>query len=255
MSPTVVATVVFVAVFGGAMVGMMLHNLLPPAHLNADSKEVVKLGMGLISTVTALVLGLVTASAKSDYDAQDAGLKHSAAEVLMLDRLLAQYGTDAAPIRARIKELARARVALTWPEEEHLAAAPRVDAPETMPTVEALSMTIRDLRPTNDAQRFLQARAIEIGSRLLEARWLMLGSVGNSVPKPFLVIVVFWLAIIFASFGLIAPQNATIVVVLVVCALSIAASLFLILELDDPFRGIMKVPSAPIRYAISQLGR
>jgi hypothetical protein len=255
MSPTLVAAIVFVAVFGGAMFGMGLHNLLPPSHLSPDSKEVVKLGMGLISTMTALVLGLVTASAKGDFDAQDTALKQSTAQVVMLDRLLAQYGPEAAPIRERIQALARYRLALTWPEEENLAQAAQIDAPGVMPTSEGIAMSIRDLQPTTDAQRFLQARAFEIAGKLLEARWLMLGSAGSSVPMPFLTIVVFWLSIIFASFGLLAPRNATVVAVLFVCALSVAASLFLIIEMDDPFHGVMKISSAPIRYILTQLGQ
>ena len=173
----------------------------------------------------------------------------------MLDRLLAHYGPETDPIRARIKELARYRLALTWPEEQNLAHAAEIDAPDVTPTTEGLATSIRDLKPTNDTQRFLQERAFEIGTKLLEARWLMLGSAGSSVPMPFLMIVVCWLAIIFASFGLIAPQNATVVAVLLVCALSVSASLFLIIEMDDPFNGVMKISSAPIRYALTQLGR
>ena len=82
------------------------------------------------------------------------------------------------------------------------------------------------------------------------------GEVGErSIPVPFLVVLVLWLVVIFASFGLFAPRNATVVAVLVLCALSASGAIFLILEMDRPFEGLMKVSDVPLRYALSQLGR
>jgi len=78
---------------------------------------------------------------------------------------------------------------------------------------------------------------------------------GSSVPVPFLVVVVFWLTVIFGSFGIFAPRNATVIAVLIVCALSVACSIFLILEMDQPFRGVMKISSTPLRFTLSHLGQ
>jgi hypothetical protein len=72
---------------------------------------------------------------------------------------------------------------------------------------------------------------------------------------PFLVVMVFWLAVIFASFGLFAPRNATVIATLFVCALSVSGAIFLILELDSPFSGLLQISDAPLRNAIAHLGQ
>jgi hypothetical protein len=83
----------------------------------------------------------------------------------------------------------------------------------------------------------------------------VLGSAGGAVPAPFLVVVIFWLTVTFTSFGLYAPRNATVLAVLGVAAMSVAGAVFLILELDGPFEGVIKVSSGPFRYALANLGQ
>ena len=253
MLPTEIALIVFACVFGGALLGMFLRVVTPEHHLNQDSKDVIKLGMGLIATMAALVLGLVIATAKSSYDAQDAAVKHSAAKVLLLDRVLANYGPETKETRDLLRRTVADRLDAIWPEDRSQPA--RLDAPEAASTAKGIEAWILQLSPQNDAQRWLQSRALQIGSDIMETRWLVLGGLGSSVPLPFLVVVVFWLTIIFGSFGLFAPRNVTVVVVLFLCALSVAGSIFLILEMDQPFKGLMKISSAPLRYTLSQLGQ
>lgn len=252
MNPTLVAFVVFACTFGGALIAIVVHDRLPPDHLSAETRDVVKLGMGLVATMTALVLGLVTASAKTAFDTQENNIKHTAAQVLSLDRILAQYG-GVEDIRKMLAGAAAYHLALTWPEDDRQSV--QFDAPDVLPLVEGINTRIRELVPQNDSQRVLQSRAIELSNELLELRWLMLGSAGPAVPLPFLVIVTFWLTMLFASFGLFGPRNGTVVAVMFVCSLSVAASLFLILEMDDPFHGLMKVSSAPMRFTIAHLGK
>ena len=86
MSAMAVGGIVFACVFGGALLGMVLRRALPAHHLSTDSKDVVKLGMGLVGTMAALALGLLLASAKSAYDAQADELRQMSATVLLLDR-------------------------------------------------------------------------------------------------------------------------------------------------------------------------
>lgn len=114
---------------------------------------------------------------------------------------------------------------------------------------------IRGLSPQNDNQRWLQSRALDLGEALLQARWVVFSSVGTSVPVPFLAVLLFWLTISFASFGLFAPRNATVIAVLFVCALSIAGAVFLILEMDGPFEGLIKISPDPLRYAYSRINQ
>jgi len=114
---------------------------------------------------------------------------------------------------------------------------------------------IQELVPRSDAQRAIQSQAESIAINYGQARLLLFAQSGSSISKPFLVVVVFWLSMLFVSFGLFAPRNATAMVTLLVAAISVAGALFLILELDHPFSGLIQISSVPLRNAISVLGR
>jgi hypothetical protein len=253
MSETQIAWIVFACVFGGVVFGIFLRFLIPEHHLSEDTKDVVKLGMGLIATMTALVLGLMIATAKSSYDAQDQAVKHTAAKVLLLDHMLSNYGPETKEARDLLRRAVASRLEAIWPENRSHPV--RLDAPEAVFTDYGIEARILQLSAHNDAQRWLQTQALRIGRDITETRLLVSGSLGSSIPVPFLVVVVFWLTIIFGSFGLFAPRNTTVVAVLFLCSLSVAGSIFLILEMDRPFEGVMKVSSVPLRYALSHLGQ
>jgi hypothetical protein len=96
--------IVFECTFEGALLGMRLRTSLPAHHLDADSRDTVKVRIGLIATMTALILGLITASAKGSFDALDTALKQTAVEVLTLDRILARYGSKTGEIRQGLRQ-------------------------------------------------------------------------------------------------------------------------------------------------------
>lgn len=253
VSPLAVASIVFLCVLVGTLLGVWIQGALPDHHLSSDSKDVVKLGIGMIATMTALVLGLMTASAKSAFDGVDAAVKHAATDALALDRALAAYGPETKAIRDLVRSAVERSLANKWPEEgSHSTLA---DPAAATPSLELIERRIVDLSPETDAQRWYKSRALEITNDVLVTRWSVFSATGSSVSTIFLVVVALWLALIFGSFGLHAPRNPTVIVVLVVCALSVAASVFLILEMDDPFGGIMKVSSAPLRYTLANLGQ
>jgi len=253
VSPPVVALIVFFCILAGTLLGRSLRAALPDHHLGPDSKDVVMLGIGMIATMTALILGLMTASAKSSFDQVDAAVKHAATGALALDRTLAAYGKQTKPVRDLVRNAIEFRLDASWPEER--SQAPEMTTPATMPSPELIQRQIVDLSPKTEAQRWFKSQALVLMSDVLLTRWAVFGATGSSISTMFLVVVVFWLALIFGSFGLFAPRNPTVVTVLVVCALSVAASVFLILEMDDPFNGIMKVSSAPLRYTLANLGQ
>jgi len=253
MTPALIGMLVFVCTFGDALVGLWLRSALPDHHLSPDSKDTVKVGIGLIATMTALVLGLVTASAKSSFDALNTAVKHAAADVLALDRTLERYGPESKAVRETLVHVVAQRLELTWPQ--HAAQAARLEQRDRMRggDGEGLVERIRGLAPQTENQRWLQAHAVALSEALLDARWAVVSSVGQSVPVPFLVVLVFWLTMIFVSFGVFAPCNATVIVALCVCALSVAGAIFLILEMDSPFAGLMQISPEPLRYAYSRI--
>lgn len=251
MSATEIAMVSFLAIMGGAAVGMIIGRLLPDHHLGSDSKDVVRLSMAMIATMTALVLGLVTGSAKSTFDSDDAAVKNTAGSLLALDRDLAAYGPETKPIRAALKTTLAAKVDSIWND---VGAEMRSGA-QGASAGEKLIDAILSLNPTSEPQRWYQARALELANAIMQTRWLVFNGSQRSVPMVFMIVIVCWLTVLFGSFGLFAPRNATVIGALLVCGLSVSASLFLILEMDDPFNGAMRISDEPLRYALSQLGQ
>jgi len=244
---------VFICTFGGVLVGMRLRTMLPHGHLDPESKDTIKVGIALIATMTALVLGLVTASAKASFDSVDAAVKHAAADILSLDRVLARYGPQTAEIRAGLKQAMARRIDMMWPSSSSHQV--DLDSSSAIRGGEELMARIRALVPQNDEQQWLRGRALESGESLLTARWMVVATLGTSIPVAFLSIMLFWLTITFASFGLFAPRNATVIAVMFMCALSVAAALFLVLEMESPFGGLIRVSPDPMKYALAHLDR
>ena len=255
MNPTIVGITVFALTFGGALLGMWLRTLLSEHHLSAESKDTVKVGIGLIATMTALVLGFVIASAKGSFDAMDSAVKKSAIDVLALDRTLARYGSETSEIRKGLQRALGARIEMIWPQDSSKPAKLDPTASGAGAAAETLAGAIRALKPRDDSQRALQSRALDLAEALLQARWLVLAATEPSVPVPFLAILLFWLTFIFASFGVFAPRNAMVLTVLFVCALSVSLAVFLVLEMDAPFDGLLKVSADPLRYAYAHLNQ
>jgi hypothetical protein len=249
MSPMTISWIVFACVFGGALFGLFLRRILPEPHLSPESKDVVKLGMGLIGTMTALVLGLLIASAKNSFDTQRNGLAQMSANLIFLDRVLAHYGPEAKDARAMLHASVADMLDRTWPED---GAQPKAGSEGLY---EGLYEKIQELSPKNDGQRALQAQALKVGMDIAQTRWLLFAQKGRSIPIPFLVVMVSWLTILFASFGMFAPPNGTVLVTLLVCALAVSSAIFLVLELDQPFQGMIQISSAPLHSALDQLGR
>jgi len=211
----------------------------------------VRLGTALISTIAALVLGLLIASANSSYETQSGEVNRLTADIILLDRLLAEYGPDAHAVRDHLRPAVNSLVDRIWREN---AASAAVQAPfEATAAAEAVFAEIVALPAQNETQRALKARGIDVSGDIARTRLLLFAQAGSSLPLPFLTVLVFWLAMIFASFSLFSRLNATLIVALFVFALSASGAIFLILELGQPFGGLMQISSEPLRHALAPL--
>jgi hypothetical protein len=254
MSSLAVSGIIFGCIVGGMVLGVLLRALLPEKHLSAETKDLVKLSMGLIGTMTALVLGLLIASAKGTYDTQRNGLAQLAGNVIVLDRALAHYGPDAKGARDMLKASVDDMIQRTWPNEN-----PQSGSSEgksgSEGKYEGIYEKIQDLTPENPSQRAFQAQALNIAMDMGKSRWQLFAQKGSSIPTPFLVVMVAWLTLLLTSFSMFAPPNTTVIITLLICALAVSSAIFLVLELDRPFDGILQVSSAPVQAARAQLGR
>lgn len=248
MSPSTISVVAFACVFGGALLGTFIHSLLPSGYLDSDSREVVRLGMALVGTTVAVALGLLIASGKGFFDAQSSEVTQLAADVVLLDKILNHYGSETKEIRDLLRSSMTRMVDITWG---------RNSSDKTRFTLSAASevflVRIPGLTPQNDSQRLLQSQALSAAVSLAQTRSLLIAQKASSVPMPLLAVLVFWLTLLFMSFGLFVRPNAVVMVSLFASALAVCCAIYLILEMYQPYRGLIQVSSAPLRTALSQL--
>lgn len=250
MDPRLFSFVAFVCICGSAAFGLWF--VLPDRHLNSETKEVVRLATGLIGTIAALVLGLLVSSAQSNFDRINDELLQNAAGMLILDRALAEYGPDAKEVRELLKASYAKRVEELFSGKSRQEA--KVDGRHAVVREMSLDAKVRMMPAADDYHQDLKSHILDVLSEIEMRRALMHAQGEESVPKELLFMLVTWLAVIFATFGLFAPRNATVWTALMICAVAASAAIFLILELNTPFDGLVTIPSAPIRDTLERLG-
>ncbi len=252
MNSVAIALPVLGCTFAGGLAGLALHGRLPDHHREGDSKDVVKLVMGLIATVSALVLSLLISSSHRSYEAQQAEVQQMAVHIFQLDRALKRLGPDAEEGRRVLRGIVQAEVdradggRLLRPDETPL---------EAQRAAATLFEHIGSMKPADETQRFVQTRVLQLISQLGDTRLLLSEQARGAISWPFLVILTCWLTILFVGFGLLAKRNTTIVVSLLLGALCVSGAVFLILEMNRPYTGLMQVSIDPVRYVLGRMGQ
>jgi hypothetical protein len=252
MRPLLMATLSFACIFGGALLGTFLHYRLPEHHLDADTKDIVRLGAGLIATIAALVLGLLISSANSTFGSQSGQVKQLTADFVLLDNLLALYGPECDPARRMLRQGIEPLADRIWHESSSGSA--KAEPFEASAMASSFETVLLGLSPNNETQRIIKSQALGANADLARTRLQLYANAGSSLPMPFLVVLISWLTIIFASYSLFAKKNALSIAALGIYALSASASIFLILELSQPFSGLMQISAEPLRSALAPLG-
>ena len=251
MNIAVITAILFVCLVGVALLGRRVRRYLPEDHLSADSKDAVKLAMGLIATMTAVLLGLLISSAKGTYDTVQSEVMQMAGKVGFLDRVLALYGPEAATARHACRDAVAEAVRRMWPGER---GGPARLAPNEQMGDEFYAAVHR-LSPHDDSQRALKAEVVTLMVELGQLRSLLQAQAIPSISRPLLIALVSWLVLIFFGFSLVAPPNATTILALVASAFSVACAVFLILELDHPLAGLIRIPSEPMTNVLNHLAK
>ncbi len=251
MSAVAISAVAFASIFGATLVGLLLRSRLPDRYLSAGSKEVVTLATGLIATMSAVLLGLLISSTRTSYEEKRNQVIHMTADILELDLLLKDYGAEAQPVRQVMRTAVLSMIDSIWRDN---ASHVRPDA-NAVPDVgaEAILAQVEQLSPHDGRQRARRERALQVGLDLAQLHLLLFAQPANAISTPFITVLVLWLTFVFATFSIYARANGLIVVILFVCALSVSSAIFLILDLDSPFAGLLQIPTAPIRNALPSL--
>ena len=250
MNAEIVYVVTFGCLLAAVLLGIWLRHLLE-SRLTADTKDAVKLTTGFLATMAALILGLLTSSAKGSYDAARDQVIQMAGKVSFLDRVLEVYGPEAADTRALFRDTVQGSIQRMWPEGPNKLA--RV-APNSK-AGSAVFAAIEGLAPHDDLQRTIKTQAATLAIELGQVQSLLLAQSTASISKPMLIVLIYWLTIIFLAFSLLAPNNKTATLALIISALSVSGAVFLIMELDQPFGGWVRISSEPMRNALSQMAQ
>jgi hypothetical protein len=253
LNATSISLVAFGCTLIAALAAIYIRERLPAHHLKGDSQEFLKLVLGLIATITALVLGLLISSAHSSFDGQQAEVQRLSVDFYQIDRILARFGADAADDRTLLHNIVASDIERIWAKDQSGSAeyAPLSAEREAGRLFDGIA----GLPTKTDLERFGQSRALQLLAGAAETRRLMAEQSRGSLSAPFMIVLICWLAVLFFGFGLFTRINATVVAALVVGCLSVAGAIFLILEMNRPFGGWMQVSSAPLRDALAQMSR
>ena len=252
MNILLVGLLVFLLLFGCALLGMFLRTQLPEQHLDPESKDVLRLATGIIATLSAMVLGLLISTTKIAFDRLNVDLKHSSGQVLQLDRALAQYGPETAEIRHLLKKTYTGSLELLLARDD--SALKKLESREKQEELERLAARINALSPSDGIQRAQQAHALTIFSQLSTTRFENIVQVGGTIPKPLLAVLLFWLAMLLMGFGIFSPRHLTAAMGLFMCSLCLSGAVVLLIDLDRPLTGLIRINDVPMRNAISHLG-
>lgn len=242
---------VFAIIFGGALVGMFLGRILPDQHLSTESRDSIRIVMAMLATLSAVVLGLLTGSAMTSLGEKEGELRSAGVQFVMLDRTLAEYGPETAKTRVVLKQILTQRISQIWPEDDSPVS---LSALGEGPGINVVQRDLFELSPQTEKQRWLQSHGLEITNKIAESRWTTVEQISSRFPWAFFVVVVGWLAVIFASFGLFGPRNASMTAALLVAAAALAVPIFLMFEMEQPYGGVVKIPSTSLKVALDELG-
>ncbi len=243
--------VAFAVVFGGGMLGLLLGKVLPEKYHSDATQRVVQTATGMITLVAALALGLLVASAKNKYDTSNQQVEQFAANLMLLNRELTDYGKEAKDAKALLRKYTIAKIAETWPGGP--GPKPEPDDPPAWKLLENLQQGLTELAPETASQRSEAATASQTVADLVKTTWLQAAQESEHVQHPFILTMILWLFVLFVSFGLFAPRNMLVVIALLVGALSIAGAVFLIVDMDSPFEGMIVVPADPMQGALARM--
>ena len=253
MSALLTAFIIFAFMLSGIVLGSYLRVVLPDHHTQADSKDILMSSAGMMATLVALIIGLLVSSAKDSYDVTNSSITQGGAKIITLDYYLSRYGSEAKEVRELLPQAVSSGIERIWPNERRQGAdLAKMEAATEMADI---YNKIRELSPQNDSQKYLHSQALQLSADMMQSRWMLIEQSQTNLPRIFLVVLTFWLTVLFALFGLLAPRNLTAKSALFVCALSMSGAIFLILELNHPLEGSIKVSSAPLHKALSLIGK
>jgi hypothetical protein len=247
---TIIGLISFVAIFGGALIGLFAAHRLPGHHLSKETQSAITVSVAVLGTLSALVLGLMITAANSSFSARSDEVRELSLQLIRMDRNLRRYGPEAQDARTKLHGWAVAKTHQLFPVKDQS----NPTSEQTIVMLEAVQDALLDLKPQGEYQTYLRTLCLRLSSTMIEARWSLETRTAHSIPVPFLVLLIFWLSIVFASFGLFAPTNAVTIAALLLCSIAVAGGIYMIEDLDKPKAGFVRLPSVSMERALVEIG-
>jgi hypothetical protein len=249
-NPLAVGLIVFALILGGAYAGWKLRKLLPTQHLTEETKNLASVSTAIVATLSALVLGLLISNANSSFIRLGGEVTALSAQILRLDKMLLRYGSESQQAREVLRQYATQKKADMFPDNP---TSVRLGNPSTYELLQRLEDMLLALKPANPRDQWWLGQAMSLAGKIGDTRWLIAQQVGQGTPKAFIALLAFWLALLFASFGLFAPHNSTSAVILILFALAVAGAVAMFLELEQGFGRVIHISPEPMRQAVEAL--
>ncbi len=239
----------FVAIFGDALFGVFAARVLPEHHLTGETRTAVSVSVAVVGTLSALVIGLMISTASSSFTARSHDVTEISVDLIRMKRLLQRYGSESDDVRTKLSAYTTAKMQELFPTTGESAETDE----GTIGMLEAIQDAILSLSPTDERHHWLRLQALTLSGDLSQARWLLAQQARQNIPLPFLILLISWLTIVFASFGLFSPRNGTAIAALCLCSIAVSGGIMMILELDTPLTGLVRISAEPMRHALTQI--
>src|SRR5665213_1697426 len=248
---TGIGLIAFCCIFGAGMAGLLLRKILPEEQRTDATQRNVQTVMNVVAILAALVLGLLIASTKTSFDTRSKEIEQFSANLTLLDRELVHLDQEQKDVRALLRDFTARKIAQTWRTD---ASPPSVtDDAQTVQMLDDVEDRLRALTPEGEIQRAARSSALQLTGELKRTSRLLAVQESGRTPRPFLVAVIFWLSILFISYTIFAPLNATVVATIFAGAFSVSIAVNLIFDMDRPFAGFIKVSSVPMQQALEKM--
>jgi hypothetical protein len=255
MSPEEFAFGVAVAVFAGGAIGLILQRILNESFTTGGPRDMIGAVVGLLTLLSALVLGLLIWTAYGVYSSQNTAIQTLAAKALQLDLALADYGPDATPLRAQVRQNLGKTIDQIWGANESDANFVANNFAAAVQSMRNREKALEGLHPSTDAQKQALAAAAATVDAIGQARLQMSFALASPVSYPLVLMVVGWAVLLFCGYGLMSKGNAMSIVAGAVGAIAVSSAVYLILDLSDPYSGIFRASSAPLEQVLAVMGK
>jgi len=252
MSSVIIGILVFLVVFSGAIIGMLLNRLLPEDHLAKETQDVIRLSTGMLSVLASLLLGLLIASAKTSFDHIDSDVRQFSGIIIQLGDTLRGIGPEAEGALGLLRNYTLRNVNDHKGGIEEPTALEDIVAGNILLQLRDEIIALPDIMPKIS---MLHTQAWVLFQDLQQRRWKIIQESPSTFPPALLIILVAWIALIFLTFGFNAPHNATVFVSLLVCSAAIGCAIFLVHEMDEPFDGFIQISREPMETALAHLAQ